>query len=150
MKKQFLIYLLAALILNFAATSCSDEDKVPTCPINATRFDNTNGLTLTYSGQPMDGKQAEFIPNPNDGSKAQIILSGKPVEIGGIQSPLTKNENAGLAIKTAGVIPGEATTTLNVSLKIDGDRVSFSGEEKRNGNKVKYAGIVTKIGRAHV
>lgn len=34
-------------------------------------------------------------------------------------------------LTTAGVVPGELTTTLNVDLKIEGDKVSFEGTDKR-------------------
>lgn len=136
MKKHLLIYFIAALFLTFAATSCSEDKNDTHCPIEATEFNSTNGLTITYSGQPLSGKQAKFIPSPNDGSKAQIILSGMPVQVAA--------GNAGMALNTTGVIPGEATTTLNVNLIVNGNKVSFTGEEKRDGNNVKYAGTVTK------
>ena len=76
MKKQFFVYLFAALTVGSVVTSCSDDDDPIVCPIETTTFNSTNGLELTYSGEPLLGKQVVFTPNAQDGTKATLVLSG--------------------------------------------------------------------------
>ena len=142
MKKNLFVYLLAALTLGGVFTSCSDNDDPtpePTpkpevvCPIAETTFNALNGLTLNYSGQPMEGKVVKFSPNASDATKATLELAGENFSFMG--SP----EKA-----IAGVIPGEITTTINVDLTIDGDKVSFQGKDEKEGRIIEYKGEATK------
>lgn len=138
MKKRLFIYFIAALTLGGFVTSCSDDDdddpKV-ICPVEATVFDDPSELNLTYSGQPMYGKQVQFSPDANDGSKATLKLGGAAF------APATKDvEKSG--IKTSGVIPGEQSTILPVNLVINGTVVSFEGVDESNGRKLAYKGSI--------
>lgn len=121
-------------------TSCSDDDTPKVvCPIEKTTFNDAKGLKMTYSGQPMLGKQVEFTPSETDATKGVITLSGAPL----IMS--AGRENASDVPVMSGVIPGEKTTTINVDLKIENDVVTFEGEDLNEaGRKVAYKGKVTK------
>lgn len=140
MKKSLFIYMFAAVLAGGVITSCSNNDDpdVVVCPVEKTTFTDLSGLTLTYSGQPMLGKQVEFAPDATDGTKAVITLSGAPLN-------LSRDENASVPT-TAGVIPGEKTTVINVDLVINNDEVSFEGVDEKDGRKISYKGNVSKGG----
>ena len=131
--------MFAAVLAGGVVTSCSNNDDpdVVVCPVEKTTFTDLSGLTLTYSGQPMLGKQVEFAPDATDGTKAVITLSGAPLNL--------SRENASVPT-TAGVIPGEKTTVINVDLVINNDEVSFEGVDEKDGRKISYKGNVSKGG----
>ena len=150
MKKLF-IYALAALMTGGFVASCSDDDpeiQVPekpepkpepepepekvVCPIQKTTFTGVEGLKLTYSGEPLLGKQVLFTPDEKEATKATLVLSGIV--------PASK----ALGFPSCGVIPGEAATTLNLELKIDGETVSFEGKEEKAGRTIAYKGSASK------
>lgn len=139
MKKSLFIYMFAAALAGGMITSCSNNDdpNVEVCPIEKTTFTDLSGLTLTYSGQPMLGKQVEFTPDATDATKAVITLSGAPLNL--------SRENVSTPT-TAGVIPGEKTTVINVNLEINNDEVSFEGVDEKDGRKITYKGNVSKGG----
>lgn len=139
MKKSLFIYMFAAVLAGGVITSCSkdDDQDVEICPVEKTTFTDLSGLTLTYSGQPMLGKQVEFAPDATDATKAVITLSGAPLNL--------SRENAPVPT-TAGVIPGEKTTVINVNLSINNDEVSFEGVDEKDGRKISYKGSVNKGG----
>ena len=133
MKKQFFVYLFAALTLGGMVTSCSDDDNetVVVCPIEATTFNAENGLNLTYSGAPLLGKQVVFTPNSSDATKATLVLSGVKFSVAGMPFELPGT----------GVVPGEESTTLNLeNIVINGDAISFEGVNEENGRKIEYKG----------
>lgn len=142
MKKNVLIYMFAALLAGATVTSCSNDDEPEkvVCPVESTTFSDTNGLVLTYSGQPMIGKQVQFTPNQEDGSKATLTLSGASVEMPSMPMGREVSNNP---IAAPGVIPGETTTTIAVDLTIEGDKVTFKGIDEKNGRKLTYTGEVT-------
>lgn len=131
--------MFAAVLAGGVITSCSkdDDQDVEICPVEKTTFTDLSGLTLTYSGQPMLGKQVEFAPDATDATKAVITLSGAPLNL--------SRENAPVPT-TAGVIPGEKTTVINVNLSINNDEVSFEGVDEKDGRKITYKGNVSKGG----
>ena len=147
-KKHLFVYLFAALAMGGVFTSCGDDNDDPivnpevkpepkpepevVCPIAETTFTGKNGLTLSYSGQPMLGKVVKFTPDASNATKATLVLSGDNFSL------LT----AETAI--AGVVPGELTTTLNVDLTIDGEKVSFQGKDENEGRVIEYKGEATK------
>lgn len=137
MKKTLFIGLFSIALAGGVLTSCSsDDDSSVVSPITQTKtYADASGLTLTYSGAPMLGKQVVFTPDANDITKATLTLSGAQTT-----SPLSDNAS-GLA--TAGVIPGEASTTIDVDLTIKNDTVTFAGEENRGGYTLKYQGLAT-------
>lgn len=137
MKKTLLIGLFSIALAGGVLTSCSnDDDSSVVSPITQTKtYADASGLTLTYSGAPMLGKQVVFTPDANDITKATLTLSGAQTT-----SPLSDNAS-GLA--TAGVIPGEVSTTIDVDLTIKNDTVTFAGEENRGGYTLKYQGSAT-------
>lgn len=137
MKKTLFIGLFSIALAGGVLTSCSnDDDSSVVSPITQTKtYADASGLTLTYSGAPMLGKQVVFTPDANDITKATLTLSGAQTT-----SPLNDNAS-GLA--TAGVIPGEVSTTIDVDLTIKNDTVTFAGEENRGGYTLKYQGSAT-------
>lgn len=140
MKKTLFILFIGLFSIALAGgvlTSCSnDDDSSVVSPITQTKtYADASGLTLTYSGAPMLGKQVVFTPDANDITKATLTLSGAQTT-----SPLSDNAS-GLA--TAGVIPGEVSTTIDVDLTIKNDTVTFAGEENRGGYTLKYQGSAT-------
>lgn len=137
MKKTLFIGLFSIVLAGGVLTSCSnDDDSSVVSPITQTKtYADASGLTLTYSGAPMLGKQVVFTPDANDITKATLTLSGAQTT-----SPLSDNAS-GLA--TAGVIPGEVSTTIDVDLTIKNDTVTFAGEENRGGYTLKYQGSAT-------
>ena len=141
MNKNLFYYLFAVICSVSLFTSCSDDDddKV-VCPVSETTFTDKSGLQLTYSDAPMLGKTVQFVPQ---GDKAVLTLSGAPLELSGLQ----RNEMPALGgLATAGVVPGELTTTLNVDLKIEGDKVSFEGTDEKEGRVLTYKGEATQSG----
>lgn len=110
MKKTLFIGLFSIALAGGVLTSCSnDDDSSVVSPITQTKtYADASGLTLTYSGAPMLGKQVVFTPDANDITKATLTLSGAQTT-----SPLSDNAS-GLA--TAGVIPGEVSTTIDVDM----------------------------------
>ncbi len=140
MKKSLIFGAFALFMAGTFVTSCSDDDTPKVvCPIEKTTFNDVKGLKMTYSGQPMLGKQVEFTPSETDATKGVITLSGAPL----IMS--AGRENVSDAPVMSGVIPGEKTTTINVDLKIENDVVTFEGEDLNEaGRKVAYKGKVTK------
>lgn len=137
MKKTLFICLCSIALAGGLLTSCSNEDNPPVVsPITQTKtYTDASGLTLTYSGASMIGKQVVFTPDADDATKATLTLSGAQTA-----SLLSDNTSA---VATAGVIPGEATTTIDVDLTIKNDTVTFSGEENKGGYTLKYQGWAT-------
>lgn len=137
MKKTLFIGLFSIALAGGVLTSCSnDDDSSVVSPITQTKtYADASGLTLTYSGAPMLGKQVVFTPDANDITKATLTLSGAQTT-----SPLSDNASG---LTTAGVIPGEVSTTIDVDLTIKNDTVTFAGEENRGGYTLKYQGSAT-------
>ena len=129
MKKK-LFYLFALICSVSLFISCSDDDEIKS-PVAETTFTDANGLSLTYSGQSMVGKQVQFTPQ---GNKAVITLSGTGIDLSGLV------RSTGQSSGSMGVIPGQAITTLNVDLNIDGNKVSFEGTSDQNGYTIAYKG----------
>ena len=153
MKKYFWVYAFAALLMGGFVASCSDDDpeiEVPekpetkpeekpeekpvVCPIATTTFSGVKGLSLTYSGQPLLGKQVVFTPNKENATKATLVLSGV----------VPSSKGMDLNLPSSGIVPGETTTTLNIDLKIDGETVSFEGKEENESRAIAYKGQATK------
>lgn len=137
--KKNLFYLFALICSVSLFTACSDDDddtpKFPKDEVNATytSTDASNQLQLLYSGEPMLGKSVTF--NTTDGKTATIVLKG-------VASSLTK---ATAAPAGSGVIPGETSTTLNVTLEPIGETgYTFKGTDESNGRTVAYEGSVEK------
>lgn len=137
MKKNLFYYLFAVICSVTLFSSCSDDDDVVS-PVGETTFTDESGLRLTYSGVSMLGKQVQFVPQ---GEKAVLTLSGAPLDFSALQ-----REGLVASVGTAGVVPGELTTTLNVDLVIEGDKVSFEGVDEKDGRVLNYKGEATKNG----
>lgn len=132
MKKSLLSCLFAVLAIGAMITSCSDdkEDALQ----SAVYEDN---LTLMYSGQPMLGKRVSFNLDADDASKATLTLSGADFKL-----KLGTRDNMEQPT-TAGVIPGEITTMLQVDLKLNEDGATFAGRDEKNGRIIEYSGKVS-------
>ena len=83
MKKTLFIGLFSIALAGGVLTSCSsDDDSSVVSPITQTKtYADASGLTLTYSGAPMLGKQVVFTPDANDITKATLTLSGAQTTI---------------------------------------------------------------------
>lgn len=151
--KKFFIYAFAALMMGGFVASCSDDDpEIPelpekpepkpepepvVCPIaDGTVFIDGKGLNLKYSDNALLGKQVKFVANASDATKATLVLSANAEAMTGVL-PLPISGNSG-------VIPGEKTTSLNVNLVINGDKVSFEGKDELNGRVINFKGEGTK------
>lgn len=144
MKKNLFYYLFAVLCTVTLFTSCSDDDNGgENNVIEAGTFTDNSGLSLTYSGTPMLGKKVVFTPDAADPAKAVLELSGENLDITGLL-PMSGRADLGAMLKTPGVIPGEATTTLNVVLQQEGDKVLFTGKDEKEGRVINYKGEVMK------
>lgn len=141
MKKSLLICMFSALAVGTLVTSCSDdnngnEPELIVCPVDGTTFTDVNGLVLTYSGQPMIGKQVVFTPSTTESGKATLVLSG--ASTGSL--PVSLQSKADATVPVAGVIPGETSTTIEILYKVDGDKITFDGEDTKDGRVIKYSG----------
>ncbi len=132
MKKR-LFYAFALICSVSLFTSCSDDDDKVESPVGETTFTEDNGLVLTYSGEPMLGKQVQFTPQ---GDKAVITLSSTGADLSGIVRSTGQSTGTG-------IIPGESATILNVDLNINGDKVTFEGTSTQNGSQIAYKGEAT-------
>lgn len=136
MKKNWL-YLFALICSMSLFTACSDDEPatLPVENINATytSTDASNQLQLTYGDVAMTGKSVTF--NSADGQTATITMSGAANELLGalLDTP----------VNNPGVVPGEATTTLNVTLVPQGETsYTFEGTDEANGRTLNYSGSV--------
>lgn len=142
--KKNLLYLFTVLCMLSFFTACSDDDDVK-CPVENTVFTDKNGLQLTYSGEAMLGKEVSFTSQGAD--KAVLTLSGAGLDLSGlIPTGKSTNDTPTEGIATAGVVPGELTTTLNVDLLVEGEKVSFEGTDEKDGRVINYKGEATKDG----
>ena len=142
--KKNLLYLFTVLCMLSFFTACSDDDDVK-CPVENTVFTDKNGLQLTYSGEAMLGKEVSFTSQGVD--KAVLTLSGASLNLLDlIPAGKSTNDTPAKGIATAGVVPGELTTTLNVDLLVEGEKVSFEGTDEKDGRVINYKGEATKDG----
>ena len=140
---------MAGLACGGFFTSCSDDDdpttdEVVICPIAQTTYTDASGLVLTYSGQPVLGKQVVFAPDANDGSKATLTISGV-LDLSSLTGMMAGRQDAS-AIGVPGVIPGQVTTTIPVDLTVSGDEVSFEGTTDQDGCTIAYEGSASEGG----
>lgn len=141
-KKLFYFFTLICCLSFF--TACSDDDDVK-CPVENTVFTDNNGLQLTYSGEALLGKEVSFTSQGVD--KAVLTLSGAGLDLSDlIPAGKSTNDTPAKGIATAGVVPGELTTTLNVDLLVEGEKVSFEGTDEKDGRVINYKGEATKDG----
>ena len=90
-------------------------------------------LALTYGGVVMDGKSVTF--DIIDAQTATITLEGADNEL--------LSALVGSSVKNPGVVPGEASTVLNVTLTSEGTTgYSFEGTDESNGRTLNYTGSI--------
>lgn len=123
---------MATITLGSIVTSCDDDDEV-IIPMETSTFNDGNGLELTYSSNPLLGKQAVFTPS-EDNMKATIALSGADFTVEGLP----------FILPGSGIVPGKESMTLNVDLQHNGDMATFEGDEVIDGVSVTYKGSVNK------
>ena len=131
MKIKSLNYLFIVFALTSLFASCDDDDNVSAFSVDQTVFTDNAGLTLTYSGAPLLGKQVEYQPVANT-NKARLVISGTPFALDDMPS-----------LPGCGIIPGESTTTLDVDLDIKGDAATFKGTTKQGASTIDYEGFVS-------
>lgn len=142
--KKSLLYLCALIGSMSLFTACNNDDNphIPTEDVNAaySSTDAENKLVLTYSEVELLGKEVVF--NTIDGKSATLVLKGGALNLGGLPMSRTSPEPPSLI---SGVIPGEATTTLNVELaSTDGVSYTFQGVDIKDGRTINYKGAVKK------
>lgn len=138
--KTKLIYLFAILCSAGAFTACSNnndgDDPQPDVPIllKGENIYSGDKLALTYSDAVMPGKQIKFATT--DGKTGALTMNGV-LDL----SFLSKSDNTSASF-VPGVIPGEATTIINVELKQNGSKYTFSGTDRNDNRSVEYTGEV--------
>lgn len=140
MKKR-LFYLFALICAVSLFTACSDDDdnggnndnNATEALLNKvnTTYEGTT-LDLDYSGSSMTGKSVTFLSK--NGQTATITLSGAAVAL--------TRENSGFNLKNPGVIPGETSTVLNVTLESANEGFTFKGTETKENFTINYDGSV--------
>lgn len=135
--KKNLFYLFALVCAMSLLTACSDDDEKVVCPLEQTEFTADNGLTLTYNGTEMPGKKVTFMPSATDPTQATLYLAGNL----DLSAALTKESEVLPA--GAGVFPGSPVVTLPVTLDIQGDACTFSGNGETDYCTFAYAGRAT-------
>lgn len=137
-----------------AFTSCSDDpdtsgtiEPEPTLPgstLTEKTYTSADNLALTLNGNPIIGKTVTFTPT-EDGT-ATVTLAGEPLDFNQILGMLTKaeNEDEGIKIPTAGVLPGSASLTIPVKLEGDNDNCTFSGAGETDYVTYSYTGAATE------
>ena len=134
-KNWFKLFALVCSVAFFAACSDDENPTLPVTDINATytTTDEANTLALTYGSTAMTGKSVAF--NSADGKTATLTLAGAPNEL--------LSTLLGTTVNNPGVIPGEATTTLNVTLVPVGETgYTFNGTDETNGRALEYSGSI--------
>lgn len=132
MKKKISGLFLTMAIAMIFFSACSNSDDVKIYTLDPTTYTDTNGLTLTYSGMSMLGKQAAFAPDAQDPTKGTLTLTGAEIT--------TKT----IVTRSSGVVPGVSTLTLNLSNIISEEgKISFEGTQEINNAAVTYKGTAT-------
>ena len=139
MMKKSIPFLMGFILLLGLFTSC-DNDDLEGLGKGANGSFSGDKLALTYSGVPMQGKQATFYTS--DGKKATIRLAG-------LLDLSTLFPSAGIpsvAMMVPGVVPGEVETDLKnvpLTLSADGNSYTFEGTDQKNGRELTYKGEVS-------
>ena len=136
--KKYLFPLLAVVCTLAFCTACSDDDDEKiVSPIQETiSFADSNGLALTYNGNPLIGKMVTFAPDATQADKATLTLSGNF----DLSSAMTRFE----MVAGPGVLPGTAELTIPVTLKIVGDECTFQGSAESDYCTFNYSGRASK------
>ena len=132
-------YLCMALLVIGLCSSCKDD--LPGLGKDANRFFMDDDLILTYSGEPMVGKQVHFLTY--DGKRATITLDG----LLDSNTLFPSEDLHDMAFGAPGVVPGEVPTTLpNVPLTLnaEGTAYTFEGTDNQNNRQLTYKGEVSK------
>ncbi len=96
-----------------------------------------NRLELFYSDCLMHGKSVTVTPDAEDASKATLTLAGMD------WSAVAKAEGP---VKTSGVLPGQFTTELDVTMSVFADHAEISGESQVEGYSVTTKGSFDRNG----
>lgn len=141
MKKNLLcLFTVLCTLSLFTACSDDDDDKSDPTVLDVNASYSGEKLVLTYSNQPLLGKEVEF--NTTDGKTATITMKGTLDLASIIGGLLTSKADDAMA---PGVVPGETSTTLsNVPLILSGEKYTFEGTDTNNGREIKYSGEVMK------
>ena len=103
-----------ALLVIGLCSSCKDD--LPGLGKDANRYFSGDDLILTYSGEPMYGKEVHFLTY--DGERATITLDG----LLDSNTLFPSEDLHDIAIGAPGVVPGEVPTTLpNVPLTLNAE-----------------------------
>ncbi|MDE6769415.1 MAG: hypothetical protein K2J78_06805, partial [Muribaculaceae bacterium] len=118
MKHTTVTGLLSLLVM----ASCSNYNAPDLQPIKEKTFSGDN-LVLYYNGEPMPNKSITIV---QDGDKATAKLFG--------EFDLSQLSALGLSgtIPAPGVLPGEETSILDLSMKAAGEYWDFTGSGENN------------------
>lgn len=137
MKRVWNLCLL--LLVVGLGSSCKDD--LPGLGKDANRYFSGDDLVLTYSGEPMVGKEVHFLTY--DGEKATITLDG----LLDSNTLFPSEELHDIAFGAPGVVPGEVPTTLSnvpLTLNAEGTAYTFEGTDNQNNRQLTYKGEVSK------
>lgn len=132
-------YLCMALLLIGVCSSCKDD--LPGLGKDANRCFSGDDLILTYSGEPMLGKEVHFLTY--DGERATITLDG----LLDSNTLFPSEDLHDIAFGAPGVVPGEVPTTLSnvaLTLNAEGTAYTFEGIDNQNNRQLTYKGEVSK------
>ena len=132
-------YLGILLVVLSLCPSCKDD--LPGLGKDANRYFSGDDLVLTYSGEPMLGKEVHF--QTYDGEKATITLSG----LLDSKTLFPSEDLQDIAFGAPGVVPGEVPTTLSnvpLTLNAEGTAYTFEGTDNQNNRQLTYKGEVSK------
>jgi len=136
--------LLSLLCCTALFTACSNDDDKSLYAEYSTSS-KTNPLQISYSGQPMLGKKAQFTST--DGKTATIVFTGDVDVVTLATYFSSKLSKAGADDYYApGIIPGELSTTLTnvpLSMSTDGSYVFSGTYTSSTGATATYKGNVT-------
>lgn len=138
--KKNLFYLFALVCSMSLFTACSDDDGPNLLPVTEVNTDYSGDqLAVTYSGEALTGKKVTF--NSADGKTATLTLTGAPVSLGSLGQVVGESLN----LVNPGIVPGETSTTLNVTLQPVGETgYSFEGTDETSERTLTYKGSVEK------
>lgn len=122
----------ASLLMSLA--SCSHDDDLPLPPLQEKTYTGANSLHLTYGGVDMPGKSVTFTPGEVDKAELKLFSTFD-------LSQLDIKEING-EIPAPGVIPGEISTTLPITLLAGNGFRSFGGTADTGKVSFAYAGKV--------
>lgn len=137
MKKAIILAVATASLISSGCTN--DDGPKPGKIYPEKTYTSENGLSITIGGEPILGKCVTFTPDSKNARKAVLKLGGyfDLASIPDFPASLAQT------VKTGGIIPGDVTTDLPITLIADGTDASFSGTAESDYCTYSYSGTVS-------